>query len=991
LKPPRGILPVVAAALVLLAGAACLALDPSLQTWVLRRFLAGRPGLGTTVGSATFGPDAVTLRDVRIERGGAVLVLPSVQADLPVIPALFGRNLRFRHLAIRGWTLDLRGPARRGPAAVARSGPRAFSFLPSASAADALARPAGVFSGILSQLRLPVGLSLDGLEAEGDVILPDAGGRPGGLMHIILSGGGLSPGREGTFLVSLGLPSAVAGGLVNSLTADGKLVAAMDGPRAFRKLDLSLDAVASGPGLRRPVRLSATLGAELGPRGESYTVSLAGEKKELLSLRAAFPDARGRISGQWKLNVCDDDLAPFMLGRPLPLFNGAGAGSFGTDAALSGVDVGGRLDFTADRLGVLLPRLSGVGALRVGADFDLARAGGALRVDRLAASVSGDRPAFSVQGLQSFAFNPANGELTVADTARDLFAVTLQDVPVEWAQPFLRGFVLTGGTLRGSLVAGARNGGLSLRSSAPLTIAELSIVRGGDLLVRNVSLSLAASADYNPDGWQLEVESRAATALLPGPLYRLEARIGRLAAQDQPVKMTGRLSLNLPALLAQPAISDGFGGRSLSSGTAVCDFAASFSESQAVSVRVAVSGVATPGESLPDASAVVRARFGPGGRLAFDAPIRISQDGRESDLTLSGTAAMAPAGVAIDGRVTGGTVFLNDARILAVIFAGRRSFQSVMSGAGSGEGGAAPGRMPFWAGISGRLALSLKSVVARQLTATDVTGTVVLMPDRLRFDGVHATLGDAGDARLSGSFDFESAATEPYALTADVDVGGFDPAPLFRALYPGREPTVDGRFSIAGKFTGRGGDPYAAATGARGELTFTGKSGVLRLFSMSPGAREGAARRIALFGQLIGDLTGAVMGRRDLGQSIGRVTAKISAIPYDQMSFVLARDTSPDGVLRDFTLISPEVRILGGGRLAGGGGEPLLERPLTAEFSLRARGDTAAVFRLVNLLGDQPDDLGYYDFTEPLRVTGTLGKPDTSALQAALMARLFGK
>ncbi len=987
MKFPRGILLAVAAALLLIAGAACLALDPSLQTWVLRRCLAARPGLGATVGSASFRPGAFTLRDVRIERGGAILVLPSVEAELPLIPALFGGDLRFQHLAARGWTLDLRGPLRPVVAAAPR-GPRPFSLLPSASAADALRWPSGGFPGILSQLRLPVGLALDRLELEGDVILPDAKGRPGGRMHIVLSGGGLSPGREGAFLLSLGLPPAVAGGLVNSLTADGKLVAAMDGPRAFRKLDLRLDAVASGPRLRRPVRLSASLIALLGPRGETYAVSLAGEKKELLSLQAEFPDARGRISGRWKLNVCDDDLAPFLLGNALPLFNGAGEGSFGVDAAFSGLDVGGRLDFTADHLGLLRPQLSGVGPLRVGAEFDVARAGDTVRVDRLIASVAGDRPYFLVQGLQAFAFNPATGELTVADTARDLFAVTLQGVPVEWAQPFLRGIVLTGGTLRGSLVAGARDGGLSLRSSSPLAVADLSATRAGNILVRNVSLSLAASADYNPAGWQVEMENRAATASLPGPLYRLEARIGRLAARDQPVKMTGRLSLNLPALLAQPAISGGLEGRSLSAGTAVCDFAASLSANPAVSARLVVSGVATPDERLPDVSADIRAAFDRGGRVVFDAPIRISQDGRESDLTLSGTAAVTHPGVAVEGRVTGGMVFLNDARVLAVIFAGRRSFQSLVSQPG---GEASQARMPIWAGIAGRLELSLKSVVASQLAASDVTGTITLKGDRLRFDGVHATLGDAGDARLSGSFDFESAATFPYALTATVDVGGFDPAPLFRALYPGREPTVDGRFSITGTVNGRGADPYAAATGARGELTFTGKSGVLRLFSMSAGARDGGERRIALFGQLIGDLTGAVMGRRDLGQSISRVTAKISAIPYDQMSFVLARDASLDGVLRDFTLISPEVRILGGGRLASGGDEPLLERPLTAEFTLRARGDTATVFRLVNLLGDKPDDLGYYDFTEPLRISGTLGKPDTSALQAALMARLFGK
>ncbi len=982
MKFPRGILLAVAAALVLLAGAACLALDPGLQTWVLRRYLAGHPGLGASVESASVRPGLIILRNVRIERGGAILSLPSVEADLPVFPALTGRDFRIRHLAARGWTLDLRGPARPQPAVAAIPGPRPFSLLPSASAAGVATIPPAGFQGILSRMRLPVDLALDGLESEGDVILP------AGRMHVVASGGGLSPGREGAFIFSLRLPPAVAGGLVNSLTADGRLVAAMDGPRAFRKLDLRLDAVASGARLRRPVRLSAALGAALNPSGESWTVSLSGEKKELLSLRAAFPDARGRISGEWRLDVCDADLAPFLLGRPLPLFNGAGGGSFGFDAALSGIDVGGRLDVTVDRLGLVVPRFSGVGALRVGAAFDIARAGGALRIDRVTATVAGDGPILSLQGLQSFAFNSATGELTVADTGRDLFAVTLQGVPLAWAQPVLRGIVLRGGTLRGSLVAGARNGGLSLRSTAPLAVANLSATRGGDLLLKNVSLSVAASADYNAGGWQLAMESRAAAASGADPLYRLEARIGRLAARDQPVKMTGRLTLNLPALLAQPAIQGGLGGRTLSGGTAVCDFAASLGASRALSARLETSGVATADERLPDVSAVVRAALDGTGRVAFEAPVRISQDGRQSDLTLGGTASVTRAGLAVDGRVAGGTVFLEDARVLAVIFAGRRSFQSLASRQG---GEAAPARMPFWAGIGGRLALSLKSVVARQLTATDVTGTIVLAPDRLRFDGVHATLGDTGDARLSGSFDFESAATEPYAITAELGVGGFDPAPLFRSLYPDREPTVDGRFSIAGTVYGRGADPYAAATGARGELTFSGKSGILRLFSMSSGSRDNAGRRIALFGQLIGDLTGAVIGRRDLGQSITRVTSTISAIPYDQMSFVLSRGSPTDAVLRDFTLISPEVRIWGGGRLAGDGSEPLLERPLSAEFSLRARGDTAAVFRLVDLLGDKPDDLGYYDFIVPLRITGTLGKPDTGALQADVMARLFGK
>ncbi len=142
-------------------------------------------------------------------------------------------------------------------------------------------------------------------------------------------------------------------------------------------------------------------------------------------------------------------------------------------------------------------------------------------------------------------------------------------------------------------------------------------------------------------------------------------------------------------------------------------------------------------------------------------PWLISQDGRSSDLTVAGTAMATPAGVSVDGRITGGKVFANDAKILAVVFAGGRNGPALPSGPGSGN--ASSGRVPFWSGMAGRLTLALKNIVAPQFTATDVAGTLLLEPKILKFDGLHASLGDAGDVRISGGYAFDGFADDPYS------------------------------------------------------------------------------------------------------------------------------------------------------------------------------------------------------------------------------------
>ena len=106
---------------------------------------------------------------------------------------------------------------------------------------------------------------------------------------------------------------------------------------------------------------------------------------------------------------------------------------------------------------------------------------------------------------------------------------------------------------------------------------------------------------------------------------------------------------------------------------------------------------------------------------------------------------------------------------------------------------------------------------------------------------------------------------------------------------------------------------------------------------------------------------------------------------------VLTRDPAGNTVLKDFTLIAPEMRITGEGQAAHKAGGALLDEAIAMEFKLRARGHTGDVLKFLGKLEAQTDKLGYAACTLPLKVGGTLGKPDTSELNNALASLALEK
>ena len=967
---------------VLLLVAVGAAFNSRVQTWAARRALAGQPGLDVTLGGVSAGLNQIQVTDVHAVRNGAVLTLPSAEMDVPLIGAAMNDRWLVRRLVARGWTLDLSRvqPPVTPPATAARSTPpREFSLLPSAYAdtpADAaqLAVPAA-FAGIFNQLKLPVDFALESVDLAGDVLLPVVPGRPSARVKVTFTGGSLAAGQAGKFDYTAMVTFEGQDLAVRELTIRGTLAVVMDTPRTISRLVSATAAEAQGPKFPDGVKLSIDLSASRAASGENYAVTIASGSKQLAAIETSYPAGASHLGGNWRLDMRDADLAPFAFGRELPAFEAVGEGRFDTDTAFAELHASGRLNATVDHLNVVNPQLAGLGSIHLTADFDFAQRGGATRVDRLAVTMEGAKPVATVQALQAFEFNLKTGELNVADPAKDLLGVVFQGLPLAWVGPLLNreGFAATGGDLQGEFAASARNGGFALRAKAPLTVANLSVARAdGRALVKAVDVSLTASADYTPQGWQVELAPL--TLRTQGAvLLTVEGKVGQLAGEHQAIKAAGKWSGQLPGLLAQPVA---LGSAVLTAGAGQGDFAASLGDKQEIQLRLALTNLsAAAAPRLPAITAELRLDRASDGQITFSAPVRLELEARKSDLTLAGTCLPAAAGLILDARLTSEFLAVEDAQILAAPFSGPAPASASATGAPAA---------PFWAGVTGQVALALKKVVYNgQFQVTDVTGVLRLDAGTFRLVDGRGGFDADSDVRLAGGVTFNPATPQPYALAADFALNNFATAPAFRAIDPAKLPTIDARINLTSKLTATGASVTDLAERARGDLLITSKGGIFRLLSADLTDRiQRTQSRVTAIASFLGVVTDDFVNKTKILSDIAKA---LSEIPFDQLSVTASRDASLNLQLTDFTLISPEVRIGGGGDIRYVAGVPVLAQPLAVQLNLGARGKLGDLIKRAGLLEARQDNLGYAAFAVPLRIAGTLGNPDTNAIRTALL------
>jgi hypothetical protein len=826
-----------------------------------------------------------------------------------------------------------------------------------------------VFRGVFADLQLPVDLSLDGAELEGDVVLPDMDGRGPSRLRVVLRGGGLRAGQEGSFAFESAGTKPDGG----ALTLNGTLTAAMDTPRTFTEFGIAANATASAPQFPQGVALKIDGTAMRSSGGESYALLLAGADKQLAEIKAELVAAAARISGTWKLDLRDRDLNPFVLGKSLPTFTATGEGGFETGTALKEIHASGRLNASADRLEAVRAELAAIGAVSIAADFDVLQHGDSLRVERLDATITAAEPVGRVHALQSFEFNLGTGELRVADPAQNLVAVSLTGLPVKWARAFTGELELTGGNLSGEFSASARDGGLALRPKTPLKIVGLNVRQGDEPLLAAVDLLLTASADYTPQGWQVEVVEFTARANAR-TLFSLNAKAGKLNGNGGSMKATGRWNADLPTWAMQPVGASSF---AISAGVAQGEFNASFGETKAVEAKIAFSKlVGASNEKLPAINADVRADVTTEGRTTFNTALLFEQDGRKSDLQLAGTMTSEANLKIIDARISSQSVVVDDVKLLAVMIPSGDVAEKPAPGS--------PDAVPFWSGFKGQATLDLKKVIyGGSYEVADVVGLLKIEPTGLKLEGVQAVFGEESDLKLNGEVTYRPEAKESYALNGDVELNNFDTTLAFRAIDPAKLPTVETRMDVTGKISGSGDNLGTLAEGAHGRFDLTSKGGVFRALATVLPEEKIQATQTAL--SVVGGLFGGT-SNNEMIATANEIVKLVSEIQFDQLSVSAQRDENKNLVLQDFNLIAPYIRLGGEGLIQYTPGKSLLEQALDLRITLGARGRLGELLSKWKLLKAEKDGLGYTAFVTPIKIGGTVGNTDSRDFQAKLLS-----
>jgi len=950
----------LAALVVLLGLIIALAFLPPVQTWLARRALARQPGLNVTLGRFAAGLHGVELDEVRVEQPGLALTLPSFTVDLPLLRAVQKKVLIHR-LVMKGWTLDLAAPvARPAPAPPVAAAPAATAVT--------------AFRGIFQQLHLPVNVTVDSIELSGDVIFPVAAGQPPGRAHVTLTGGRLAPGQQGKFDFKADVTLAGSAAAVRTLAVQGSFTATLDTPRTFSQLELSADSTATGPQFPQGAHIHIDAGATRTAAGEHYTVALDADGKHLFSLQADYPTGTHRLAGSWQLAAHDTELAPFALGHVLPAFEALGEGKVEADDASGIIHATGRLHVSAEHLEAVRAELQALGRLTFDSDFDLTQNAAVTRVDHLAVTIAGAQPVAEVHALQAFEFNAKTGELKVADPTRSLLGVELKGVPLAWARPFLSGFAVSGSDVTGALQASARDGGLHLESSAPVEVNNFTLAQAGKPLLRLDRATLGLNADYTPQqGWQAELQAGAQSG--SKPLFTLQTKAGCRAGAGQPIKATGQFQADLPAVLAQPALAS---LPPLTAGEVRVEFQASLGDKKEVEAKLSFAKLAAPAApSLPTVTADVRAEFASDGKITLNAPVVLENAGRKSDLALSGTL-QSGGGLNIDARIASDLIVADDFKALAPLAVKPSgpapAPPSVPVAAPPPPPETARDTAPFWKGVNGHLVLALKKVVYGQFEVDDIAGDLKLGPDAITLDRLRAALSSGGTASLAGAVNFAPAAPEPYTLKANVNVSNLDTAPLFRALDPSKPPTVEGKFNLTGQAVGDGVNVMDLSQHVQGDGSLDSKSGIFR--GLAKNTTTSAVSGMA-------NLAGAAAGSKEL-VAVGKITDALKEFPYDQINIQVSRDPALNVQLKDFSVISQELRITGTGTLTYEKAKPVLDQQLALQIQIGVRDNFETLFNVIRKVSADKDDLGYSKVSRPIKIGGTPTNPDTSDLYVFL-------
>lgn len=489
-----------------------LALTPSIQTWATRKAVAGQPGLTLELSRVSAGLSSADLTDVHMVKDGIVITAKHVVAKYSAWDFMTHHRITVDDLTVDGLVVDLKAAT-----AATSATPTATKSAGNASSASSIpataAKPSTPFQGVLGQIQLPYDVHVTRFSVPGRVLLPDNRS-----VTFELRGNDITTGQRGTIDWKADLTDSSPKAAFKALHSSGTVQIHLTSDRRIDLVEVTSLAAVEGTNLPSDqVKLSAKVEQTAVGGNEAYTADVllvrGASAEPLVTLGAQFNAVSHEISGAWKVSVRSEQLGALLAGLGLPDVAAQGAGKFAALPERSAATANGELTADLTHLDKLSPQLAAVGALHIQTDFDGALADNVAKLERftLVASGANGKKIAEIAVLQRIGYSLADQRISFADAKADLARISVQSLPLAWAQPFLNGLTIDSGDLSLALAISAEADGSHVRvvTAEPVTLRNVTVRNGTQKLAEALTLSVKPLADYSPEKIHAELNELA--------------------------------------------------------------------------------------------------------------------------------------------------------------------------------------------------------------------------------------------------------------------------------------------------------------------------------------------------------------------------------------------------------------------------------------------------------------------------------------------------
>ena len=597
-KPIRILLVAGAVFIIMAAGIGLLITNPGVQRAIVIKVLASyRPGTHVELDYIKVGFNRAEVRGLHLLQGNVEMSVERAEFDVAILSYLVSGEVNIRRAEVQGLFLDIsRLQQKSGRRALDVRGPPPAPSRPTAT--EPITRPRSrprkrpAFEGVYVNTRFAIPIRLGTGIFGGRVLLPDL--RE---MNFDLTIDSLGPGQTGNIIFNGNLTDYSPGAPVTLIDLDGSGTLKQAEPSGLAGVFLEIVFQAHGPSLQEKVILHGKLELKLNEQEESYTVSITRpetsegqEQGEIVFLAVGYDRVAEELTGRFRVDADDEQMAPFALGRPLPDFLAKGQGEVRYNLKSGVGHADGILKLNADHLERLLPELGPVGAVELRAQVDLRLEQTTVFIDKLSILL-GDAAGNSLLRLasrQPFRLDTSESLLELPEVWGDLLDIKIDGLPLAWIEPFLDrpSLDIAGGVMRGGFKVVGSGNALSLESTEPLLLEKVRLAFEEWSSFWEVDVSLEPKLAWSRKNLRLDINrlqiSSGGNVLLGG---KAALRVAFENGRWLPESAAGQFTAYLGEIQKQPFVAD-FTGMSWKDYTLQTGFDLNF-ESGVIGIRTA--------------------------------------------------------------------------------------------------------------------------------------------------------------------------------------------------------------------------------------------------------------------------------------------------------------------------------------------------------------------------------------------------------------------